>query len=189
MDNYAMCLCATLQTVAYHIVDVVCGAFLILKKPASLVLAFLISMFVVTSLLSSTIDFARAKVAASRPCDWPLLSLLPACASPTPPAPERADFPGLLGVQHRALDGFLSQSNTGTELALDLKHAELAVQDLIVLVQASNLTIKDELSTILAEFVVDAKVAAQALHVLSSKLYSTIDRYDSIVLMARSRVE
>ncbi|KAI0364225.1 hypothetical protein BV20DRAFT_920104, partial [Pilatotrama ljubarskyi] len=110
-------------------------------------------------------------------CDVPLVSLLPVCTTAGLPSPQtnQVDFPALMSIQHRALDEFLGQSSTGTELALNIRHAELTIRDLIVMVKMSNLTVKHVLSDTLAEFVVDAKSAARSLQRMSSKIQGAID--------------
>ncbi|TFK82791.1 hypothetical protein K466DRAFT_499650, partial [Polyporus arcularius HHB13444] len=86
------------------------------------------------------------------------------------------DFPGLMELQSRTLDQLLAHSTTGTQLAIGVKKAELAVKDLGVIVKTSNLTSKDELAGALQEFAQDAKVTGRDLQQLSAKLFSTVDR-------------
>ncbi|KAI0351499.1 hypothetical protein OH77DRAFT_1410926 [Trametes cingulata] len=123
-------------------------------------------------------DTARNALDSYAFCEWPLLSLLPSCPRSLAgtPSPIRAvDFPGLISLQHRVLDEFLGQSSTGTEFALNIKHAELAVQDLIGMVKGSNLTLKEELSEALTDFVLDARHAARGLQRFSAKVQGTVD--------------
>ncbi|KAI0700647.1 hypothetical protein C8T65DRAFT_580132, partial [Cerioporus squamosus] len=87
----------------------------------------------------------------------------------------RIDFPGLMDLQARTLDQLLSHSAAGTQLALGVKHAELAVKDLGIIVKTSNLTSKDVLARNLEEFAQDAKVAGRKLQQLSAKLYGAVD--------------
>ena len=88
----------------------------------------------------------------------------------------RVDYPNFVEVQQHALDEFLGYSDNGSELAVNLKHAELAVRDLIVLVQASDLAVKDALADALMEFVIDAKNAGRDLQLLSAKINGAIDK-------------
>ncbi|PIL36026.1 hypothetical protein GSI_01686 [Ganoderma sinense ZZ0214-1] len=85
------------------------------------------------------------------------------------------DFPGLMALQSRTLDQLLAHSTAGSQLALNVKHAELAVKDLGIIVKASNLTSKDTLTHALEEFAQDAKDAGRDLQQLSAKLYGIVD--------------
>ncbi len=90
---------------------------------------------------------------------------------------ERIDFPALMAVQSRTLDQLLAHSAAGSQLALGVKHAELAVKDLTIVIKASNLTSKDILGRSLEEFAQQAKGAARDLQQLSAKLYGAVDTY------------
>ncbi|KAI1795832.1 hypothetical protein LXA43DRAFT_880971 [Ganoderma leucocontextum] len=85
------------------------------------------------------------------------------------------DFPGLMDLQSRTLDQLLAQSTSGSQLALSVKQAELAVKDLGIVVKASNLTSKDILARALEEFSQEAKLVGRDLQRLSAKLYGTVD--------------
>lgn len=148
-----------------------------MKKPASALLALLLSGSIVSLILSAVFTRARAGVSGVNVCEWPVLSALGACALPGPPLPDgRSDFPSLAAVQQHAIDEFLGYSDNGSQLAVNLKHAELAVQDLIILVKASDLTIKDALADALVEFVIDAKSAGRGLQLLSAKINGAMDK-------------
>ncbi|KAI0742711.1 hypothetical protein C8Q80DRAFT_1109023 [Daedaleopsis nitida] len=112
-------------------------------------------------------------------CEYPLVSLFkPSCPTPVAEsthAPLRADFPGLMEIQHRALDELATRAEMGTELALNIKHAELAVRDLMIMVQSSNIPIKDVLAASLSDFIVEARQTARGLQVLASKVHGTMD--------------
>ncbi|KAI0709983.1 hypothetical protein C8Q76DRAFT_769775 [Earliella scabrosa] len=119
-------------------------------------------------------------------CDYPIVSLLPPCVTSTAtsslslaPSASRADFPGLVEIQHRALDQLTTKAGAGADLALNIKHAELAVRDLVLMVQTSDLTIKDALASRLLDFVADSRHTARSLQVLSSKVHGTIDRHSA----------
>lgn len=162
-------------------------ALLIMKKPLSLLIALIALIAFIILALSSSVDFVLAGVSTLDVCKLPFASRV--SSSCTPPRPEtsmnivptvhgeRADFPSLIAVQHRALEELIGFSGTGSDLAVNLKHAELAVQDLIILVKASTLSVKEELAQALTDFVVDAKGAARGLNDLSSKISGTTDEY------------
>lgn len=168
-----------------HVGEVVGDALLFIKKPVSLLLALLTTISLALFVISYTLD-TLAGVAILDVCKWPLASQVFSCTSPqtdtsvnvaqVPLTPvEHTDFPKLIELQHRAFDELLGYSHTGSDLAANLKHAELAVQDLIVLVRASKLTIKEELAQALMDFVVDAKSAARGLAALSTRISGTVD--------------
>ncbi len=87
------------------------------------------------------------------------------------------DFPGLMEVQSRTLNELLAHSAAGSQLALSVKHTELAVQDLVFIVQASALTGKLALSRALEEFALEAKAVGRHLQFLSASLDSVVDKY------------
>ncbi|PIL29459.1 hypothetical protein GSI_08401 [Ganoderma sinense ZZ0214-1] len=88
---------------------------------------------------------------------------------------HRVDFPGLMDLQSCTLDQLLAQSTSGSQLALSVKQAELAVKDLGIIVRASNLTSKDVLAQALEEFAQEAKLVGRDLQRLSAKLYGMVD--------------
>lgn len=88
---------------------------------------------------------------------------------------QHIDFPGLMAVQSHTLDELLIHSDAGSQLALSVKHAELAVKDLAIVVRASNLTSKATLAHALDEFAQDAKIVGRELQQLSAKLYGAVD--------------
>lgn len=99
----------------------------------------------------------------------------------------RVDFPGLMDLQSRTLDQLLAQSASGSQLALSVKQAELAVKDLGIVVKASNLTSKEVLAQSLEEFAQEAKLVGRDLQRLSAKLYGTVDT--CVVLQAITYLE
>ena len=110
-------------------------------------------------------------------CNLPLIpAIIPSCAALPVASVGRADFAGLLAIQHRAFDELVVGSTTNSELVVNVKHAELAVRDLVILVKASNLTTKEPLADTLSLFSVDARRTGRGLQVLMSKIHGTIDR-------------
>lgn len=95
---------------------------------------------------------------------------------------RRIDFPGLMSLQSRTLDQLLVHSSAGAHLALGVKHAELAVKDLGIVVKASNLTSKMVLARSLEEFAQDAKLTGRRLQHLSAKMYGAVDRYVCLLI-------
>ncbi|KAI0712372.1 hypothetical protein C8Q76DRAFT_769000 [Earliella scabrosa] len=80
-----------------------------------------------------------------------------------------------MAIQSHTLDQLLGHSTAGSQLAIGVKHAELAVKDLAIVVAGSNLTSKDVLAQTLQEFAQDAKVVGRDLQQLSAKLYGAVD--------------
>ena len=74
-----------------------------------------------------------------------------------------------------ALDELLKHSTRGTDLALDLRHAELALRDLIVDVESSDLTIKGQLADCIRQFVAEARTAGRGLQRITSKVHGLLD--------------
>ncbi|PIL29364.1 hypothetical protein GSI_09415 [Ganoderma sinense ZZ0214-1] len=110
-------------------------------------------------------------------CDLPFVPVVvPSCGALPPASVSRADFPGLLAIQHRAFDDLVAGSATNSELIVNVKRAEVAIRDLVVLVKASNLTTKEPLAATLSLFSVDAHRTGRGLQLLMSKTYGTIDR-------------
>lgn len=150
-----------------------------MKRPLSALLAVLLTCLLLATTVSYGYNAALSVIGSYNLCNLPLMDLIPICATPgghTSLSVDRVDFPGLMSIQHRALDGFVGQSTTGSELALDIKHAELTVQELVLMVKGSDLTIKGPLSDTLNGFVVGAKDTSRSLQRLSSKILGTIDR-------------
>ncbi len=88
---------------------------------------------------------------------------------------DRADFPGLVKVQGVLLDELLGQYGGETTFAVDVKHAELAVKDLVIVVRASNLTVKVMLADALNNFAIDARASGRNLERLSMQIYGIVD--------------
>ncbi|PIL27822.1 hypothetical protein GSI_10976 [Ganoderma sinense ZZ0214-1] len=109
-------------------------------------------------------------------CNLPFIpAVIPHCATLPVATVGRADFAGLLAIQHRTFDELVAGSTTNSELVVNVKHAELAIRDLVVLVKASNLTTKEPLADTLSSFSVDARRTGRGLQLLMSKIHGTID--------------
>ncbi|PIL24710.1 hypothetical protein GSI_12596 [Ganoderma sinense ZZ0214-1] len=164
-----------------------------IRLPAAAFLAGLLSVSVVSFGLSTlwrsaqgalvSLDFCKIPVVCSvldvasfNVCDLPWVPVAFPYCSTSVPLPGRADFPRLLAIQHHAFDELIAGSSTNSELVLNVKHAELAVRDLVVLVKASNLTAKEPLAEALSLFSVDARRTGRALQLLMSRIHGTVDR-------------
>ncbi|KAI1785303.1 hypothetical protein LXA43DRAFT_976295 [Ganoderma leucocontextum] len=132
---------------------------------------------IAASVLGHSVHSAVHDLASFNICNLPLVSLaLPSCHLPPAASVGHANFPSLLAIQHRALDELVAGSATNSELVLNVKHAELAIRDLVVLVKASNLTTKDPLADTLSQFSVNARRTGRSLQLLISKIRGTVDR-------------
>lgn len=170
---------ALLGVFAHHVGDVLLHAFILMKRPLSVVLAF----FMTSALVSWLFHASQESALSARLCEYPIVSLLPPCtAAGSTPALDhssptiRADFAGLAEIQHRALDQLTARAGIGADIALNIKHSELAVRDLIIMIQSSNLTTKDVLAATMMDFVSEARRTSRALQGLSTKIHGTMDR-------------
>ncbi|CDO75081.1 hypothetical protein BN946_scf185010.g6 [Trametes cinnabarina] len=146
------------------------------QTPLALILSCSLIALLAFSIVTFAIDSASSSVTAL--CGFPGMACLPFCSSEVAAleyAVPRIDYPALMDVQTHLLDDLLGRSANGIELALNVKHAELAVRDLAGVVRASNLTVKDALATSLGRFVSDAQATGRELQRLSAKARATID--------------
>ncbi|KAJ3847269.1 hypothetical protein EV368DRAFT_87923 [Lentinula lateritia] len=89
--------------------------------------------------------------------------------------PLWADFPRLMNAQSLTFEQLLDSSVGGSGLSLDLKKAEMAISDLVVLVKFSELTSKDVLGDALSTFAHDARRTGRGLQTLGSKVGGAVD--------------
>ena len=179
---------------AYYATRIVLGALAFLKLPITAFLAGLVMMLFISFGVSALWRSAQATLMSFDVCKLPMICstpglpslnvcnlpfipvIIPQCATLPIGAIGRADFAGLLAIQHRAFDELVASSTTNSELVVNVKHAELAIRDLVVLVKASNLTTKEPLANTLSLFSVDARRTGRGLQLLMSKIHGTIDR-------------
>jgi len=88
-----------------------------------------------------------------------------------------ADYPRLIDLQTRTFDRLLDDGVGSKDLALGVKKAEVANDDLITLVKLSDLKSKDQIAERLRMFSDDAKRTGQSLHSLWAKTNGAIDSY------------
>lgn len=162
-----------------HALGVARRTLILLKMPASYLLFSTLAIFLFVAVVSFVIDTAHDSLVSL--CDLPGMMHLPFCPtipswSADNPILHHVDYPGLVKVQNSLLDDLVGQSASGQVLALNVKHAELAVRDLIGLVRASNLTGRDALADALSGFVSDAQLTGRGLQQLSAKIHGTVDR-------------
>jgi hypothetical protein len=110
-------------------------------------------------------------------CYVPGFSSSKFCAFSNPPATsvKWADYPKLVNVQSASFEKLLDELVLGSGMALEIRKAELATSDLIVLVKFSQLTSRSMIADSLRDFVVDARTASRGLQKLSSKVGGAVD--------------
>lgn len=86
-----------------------------------------------------------------------------------------ADYPKLVDMQTRTFDQLLDESIGSRGLTSEVKKAEMAGNDLITLVKASDLKSGDQIAERLSRFVDDAKGTGRSLHSLGAKINGAID--------------
>ncbi|KAJ3831832.1 hypothetical protein EV361DRAFT_812602 [Lentinula raphanica] len=90
-------------------------------------------------------------------------------------SPLWADFPRLMNAQSSTFEQLLDNSVGGSTISLDVKKAEMAMADLVVLVKYSNLSSKDVLGDALSTFAHEARRAGRGLQTLGSKVGGAVD--------------
>ncbi|KAG0640912.1 hypothetical protein HOY80DRAFT_883988 [Tuber brumale] len=86
----------------------------------------------------------------------------------------QTDFPKLINLQ-ASFEDILESSSGGSSMALDLKNSEVAVRDLSMLVRASKLVNRNELSERLDDFVQTAKQTSRSLTRFGSRVNGVVD--------------
>ena len=78
-------------------------------------------------------------------------------------------------LQTKTFDQLLDESVGNKGLALEVKKAEMASNDLITLVRYSDLKSKDRIAERLSRFVDDARGTGRSLHSLGAKIHGAVD--------------
>ncbi|KAJ3756788.1 hypothetical protein EV360DRAFT_95565 [Lentinula raphanica] len=89
--------------------------------------------------------------------------------------PLWADFPRLVNAQCSTFEQLLDNSIGGSGISLDIKKAEMAMSDLVILVKYSKLSSKDVLGDALLTFAQDARRTGRGLQTLGSKVGGAVD--------------
>ncbi|KAI1782528.1 hypothetical protein LXA43DRAFT_905541 [Ganoderma leucocontextum] len=158
-----------------YVLDVLAGALRLMKAPLSL----LVYIFLLT-MMCTGLYLGLRRPAMRVICEIPGAGWLTICEGFAqaqviePNATMRADFPGLMALQNDALDRLLAQSSAGSQLAFDVKRAEVLVRGLTSYINHSALENKVLIASLLSQFVGDAKDTGRDLQKLSSKLYSAV---------------
>ncbi|PIL26908.1 hypothetical protein GSI_10046 [Ganoderma sinense ZZ0214-1] len=175
--------------------DVISTTLVLAKFPLSVLLACLMVVFI--SAASVNLVTSNLHLVFPSLCDLPVVSHLPHCGvtslsfepSYGSALLDRADFPNLVKIQNIVLDELAAGSSRGIDLALNVKHAELAVKDLVAVVRASNLTMKTPLVEALVNFATDARTASRNLQRLSARINGAVDSIVSFNAYAVNAIE
>jgi len=163
-----------------YTVNVVAGAFHFNRRVFSFALGITIIWFLLSMMTSQLVFFTRPI------CSLPIVSpMIPFChwevfKGPPPHTSAGrpvhwADYPKLVDLQTKTFDQLLDESVRNEGLALDVKKAEMASNDLITLVRVSDLKSKDQINERLARFVDDARGTGRSLHSLGAKINGAVD--------------
>ena len=163
-----------------YVLKVVADAFHLNRRIFSLALGFAMLWFLFSMMRSQLISVAKPV------CSLPIVPrMIPFCRwevfkeSPTHISAGRpvrwADYPNLVDLQTRTFDQLLDEGVGSKGLATDVKRAEMASNDLITLVRASDLRSRDQIAERLGKFVDDAKGTGRSLHSLGSKINGAVD--------------
>jgi hypothetical protein len=167
-----------------YIVGVVADTFRFNRGVLPIVLGPALAITIVWFLFSM---MTSQLVFITRPiCSLPIVSpMIPFCrweAFKGPPPhtsagrPVRwADYPKLVDLQTKTFDQLLDESVGSKGLALEVKKAEMASNDLITLVRVSDLKSKDQVADRLNRFVDDARGTGRSLHSLGAKIQGAVD--------------
>ncbi|RPD52282.1 hypothetical protein L227DRAFT_515049, partial [Lentinus tigrinus ALCF2SS1-6] len=90
------------------------------------------------------------------------------------------DFPALTQMQGATLAELLQRGAQGAELVFRLRDVEDDVKDLTIAVLGSNLTTKGSVADALISYAVDAKAAARALRMISSRIAIMFDDMETV---------
>ena len=166
--------------VCEYTVGVVADALHSIRWLFSLALAVIITWFVCSMMYPWLADFAQPM------CFLPIVSpMIPFCpweafkGPTTHTAAGRsarwADYPRLIDLQTRTFDQLLDENVGGKSLALEVKKAEMANNDLITLVRLSDLKSRDQIAERLSKFSDDARGTGRSLHSLWAKTKGAVD--------------
>ena len=154
-----------------------------LRTPRS-VFSLILGVIAVSLVFSQTSSLIAS---VARPvCSIPIASLMvPFChwgifEKPKIPSSDGqpvhwADYPGLVALQTKTFDQLLEKSVGNEGLVMEVKRAEMASQDLITLVRASNLKSAVQIADRLSTFVEDARGAGRSLRSLGAKIQGAVD--------------
>ena len=163
-----------------YIVMVVASSFNFIRWFLSLALGIVILWLLFKIMISPLVFLAQpfCSIPVVSPmipfCHWEAFQGTPAYTSAGRPV-RWADYSTLVDLQTRTFDQLLDESIGNRGLALEVKKAEMASNDLITLVRASNLKSKDQIAERLSRFVDDARGTGRSLHSLGSRILGAVE--------------
>lgn len=81
----------------------------------------------------------------------------------------------MMEKQSKAFEQLLDESVESSSLALEIQKAEMATEDLVVVVMTGDLAGKEDLAKALAKFADSAQYTAKGLHDLKAAVGSAVD--------------
>ena len=163
-----------------YIITVVAGTFNFIRWFLSLALGIAILWLLFKTMVSPLVFLAQpfCSIPVLSPmipfCRWEVFKGTPAYTSAGRPV-HWADYSKLVDLQTRTFDRLLDESIGNRGLAFEVKKAEMASNDLITLVRASNLKSKDQIAEKLSRFVDDARGTGRSLHSLGARIVGAVE--------------
>ncbi|KAG9315357.1 hypothetical protein JVU11DRAFT_4502 [Chiua virens] len=133
-------------------------------------LSWLLCLYMLTWLISWMMPTIR--IVFSPLCIFPGVSKSVLCV---PVKPYSVSFEKLVNIQNSAFDQLIEESMGGSQLSIDVLRAEMATQDLSLLVRYSDLKSKDNVADMLRTIGSDAKKTGRGLSKLDAKVVGAID--------------
>lgn len=97
-------------------------------------------------------------------------------AAPVNKIPQQAEIATMVNRQSEMFEQLLESATGGSALSLEMKKAEMATKDLVVLVRISNLSCKDDLAPALSQFASDARATGRGLQKLAAKVGGAVNK-------------
>ncbi|GBE87902.1 hypothetical protein BKA93DRAFT_798035 [Sparassis latifolia] len=169
-----------------YVGDVLTTAVRLLRKPLGILL-FIWILGVLFTTLNHTF-----RTVFSPFCIIPGISRSALCITPQPNGGKKqhsVDFGRLMDVQGSTFEQLLDDSVDSSGLSLEIKKAEIATSDLIVVVRASNLKSKELLADTLAEFHETGKKAGRGLQTFAAKTAGAVDNIMAVNDFAMRQIE
>lgn len=168
-----------------YVRDIMMGALIFLKPVISILTAFAI-LIALTNYGYRTFH----DVVLDSLCPIPFLgSYLPVCRNYVRSVP---DFTHFVKLQESLYDGILSNSNTDSISAIELKKVELATRDLQAMIKYSNLASHDLLESKLGDYIARSRRFGRDIQSLQAQTKGVIDNlitYNTFTLRKLSEVE
>lgn len=150
--------------------DVVKSSIEKMRKP----LSWFLFLYMFAWLASRTVT-PTFRTAFSPLCILPGISKSMLCV-PVKPVPS-VDFEKLVNIQGSTFEQLIGESAGGSHLSIEVLRAEMATQDLSLLVRYGDLKSKDNIADMLRTIGMDAKKTGRGLSKLNAKVVGAIDEW------------